>query len=134
MCPDTIVAGAWAGPQLRSAAYLFTRLRTLTGGLTWVETGKLTPPDGQPGDGFGSDVALTGAIVIVGAAHQSLTRKRFQERLIAPNELEFKRTEQTVEALCRKRSPTHFTGKLHVDSAPKGCEHSGYQPSAICGH
>jgi hypothetical protein len=36
-------------------------------GITWIEQQKLTPVDGEPGDGFGSCVALSGNRLIAGA-------------------------------------------------------------------
>lgn len=68
---DTAVVGAWLDDKLddqgsgfgdTGAAYVFVRENG-----TWSEQAKLTAPDAEPGDQFGSDVAVSGDTVAVGA-------------------------------------------------------------------
>ncbi|HEX9962394.1 MAG TPA: BACON domain-containing carbohydrate-binding protein, partial [Pyrinomonadaceae bacterium] len=44
------------------AAYVFVR-----SGETWTQQQKLTPPDGAPGEAFGSTVSISGETIVVGA-------------------------------------------------------------------
>ena len=44
------------------SAYVFAR-----SGATWGQQAKITAPDGEAGDEFGSSVALSGDTVVVGA-------------------------------------------------------------------
>lgn len=60
---DTAVVGNndGAGPK-GGAAYVFVRT-----GFTWTQQAKLTAPDGAAANGFGSQVAISGDTVVVGA-------------------------------------------------------------------
>ena len=59
---DTIVVGAHGKLSDRGAAYVFTRT-----GAAWTQQAKLTATGGQPGDFFGTSVALSGDTAVVGA-------------------------------------------------------------------
>ncbi len=64
---DMVVAGAPhedAGGDAAGAAYLFQRE---DGTGEWTEVKKLVASDAEPGDRFGVSVALSGAVVVVGA-------------------------------------------------------------------
>jgi hypothetical protein len=64
----TLVVGAPNYPSLAGRfvgrAYVFSK--TATG---WQQSAELAAPDGAPGDGFGSAVAVSGSTVVVGAAN-----------------------------------------------------------------
>jgi hypothetical protein len=59
---DTAVVGATGVGAVVGAAYVFTRT-----GLVWTQQAKLVASDGDDGDSFGNDVAISGDTVIVGA-------------------------------------------------------------------
>jgi uncharacterized repeat protein (TIGR01451 family) len=63
---DTVVVGAYFDDTQwgtdAGSAYVFVR-----SGVTWTEQQKLVPPDGAPGDWFGSAVSISGETVAVGA-------------------------------------------------------------------
>ena len=58
---NTVVVGA-PDDDGRGAAYVFTR-----SGSAWIQARKLTAADGAAGDGFGSSVAFSGRLVVIGA-------------------------------------------------------------------
>lgn len=60
----TVAVGAIGDEADRGAVYLF---REING--EWPQTAKLIPADGMPGDDFGTDVAIHGDTVIVGAVN-----------------------------------------------------------------
>ena len=67
---DVALVGAFGDDDLgiqSGAAYLFAR----TPAQGWVQTDKLTSPDGGAFDEFGSDVALGGGTLVVGAERDS---------------------------------------------------------------
>lgn len=51
---------------LTGAVYVFERLEN-----QWINTAKLTPPDGSPGDYFGTAIALDGSYMAVGSPDHS---------------------------------------------------------------
>ena len=59
---DRALIGATAGISGPGAAHIFER-----SGSVWIETSVLTPGNGAPGDDFGSSVALSGNLALVGA-------------------------------------------------------------------
>jgi hypothetical protein len=59
---STAVVGAMNKNNQAGAAYVFVR-----SGTTWTQQAKLTASDGITGDEFGSSVALSGSIAVVGA-------------------------------------------------------------------
>ncbi len=68
---DTLVIGAdnhkIGAHTDQGSAYVFTR-----GGTGWTQRQKLIADDGAPFDRFGSSVALSGGIVVVGAYHDDI--------------------------------------------------------------
>ncbi len=68
---NTVVVGAYAatiGAKFyQGAAYVFTR-----SGTTWTQQQKLTASDGASGDQFGSEVAISGDTVVVGANRDTI--------------------------------------------------------------
>jgi hypothetical protein len=61
---DTVVAGAWGDDNQQGAAYVFERD---AGSGSWNQVDKLIASDAAAGDLFGTSVALSGDIVVVGA-------------------------------------------------------------------
>lgn len=59
---STVVVGAAPHSSNSGAAYVFVR-----SGRTWSEQAELTASDASPGDQFGISVAVSGAILVVGA-------------------------------------------------------------------
>jgi len=59
--PDDPPLPCASGP---GAAYVFDRV-----GSSWVQTQRLVPPDGGPGDEFGNSVAVSGDRLVVGSEH-----------------------------------------------------------------
>ncbi|MBS0196292.1 MAG: hypothetical protein JSR77_05995 [Planctomycetes bacterium] len=59
---DTAIVGAFGDVGGRGSASVFTR-----SGTTWTHQAQLAADDGQPGDVFGSSVAISGDTAIVGA-------------------------------------------------------------------
>ncbi|MCX6894014.1 MAG: putative Ig domain-containing protein, partial [Verrucomicrobia bacterium] len=55
------------------SVYLYTR--SLDGSNTWTQIKKLLPPDGRAGDKFGTTVAVTDDIVVVGASGVDITNQ-----------------------------------------------------------
>lgn len=66
---DTILAGAPNRAAARGSVYVFVR----SGGV-WSQQSELVPPDGEPGDGFGSSVAMVGNTAFIGAPGKSEAR------------------------------------------------------------
>ncbi len=64
----TAVVGAIGSNGLRGAAYFYT-----DSGAEWLEDGKVTDPDGLPGDRLGWSVALSGDIALIGAPDADLS-------------------------------------------------------------
>jgi hypothetical protein len=59
------VVGSDADSDLTGAAYVF--VQPSGGSKSVTQTAKLTASDGQPGDGFGDSVSISGNIIVVGA-------------------------------------------------------------------
>lgn len=59
---DTAIIGAPGHDGATGAAYVFVRT-----GSTWSQQQKIAPPDGDPGDRFGTSVAVSGETAIVGS-------------------------------------------------------------------
>jgi hypothetical protein len=59
---STALVGACCKDSSTGAAYLYER-----SGTTWPQQPKLSASDGVPGDHFGSSVALSGSVAVVGA-------------------------------------------------------------------
>jgi hypothetical protein len=66
---NTALVGAPGSGGNRGAVYVFAR-----SGTTWTEQLKLTASDGAPNDFFGTAVALSGGIALVGASGKLATR------------------------------------------------------------
>ena len=64
---DTVVGAADADESFKGSAYVFVR-----SGTTWTQQAKLVASDGQAGDGFGSDVSVSGDTVVVGASNDDV--------------------------------------------------------------
>ena len=64
---DTAVIGARSGKNDKGyatgSAYVFTRSEGI-----WSEDAKLTASDGEPGDRFGSSIAVDGDMLVIGAS------------------------------------------------------------------
>jgi hypothetical protein len=63
---NTALVGAWYKASGIGAAYIFVRV-----GSHWTEQARLTAHDGVPGDYFGTSVAVSGAIALVGAGFKN---------------------------------------------------------------
>jgi hypothetical protein len=59
---DIIAVGAWKDDNKQGSVYLFRRH-----GGRWIETGKITAPDGKTGDEFGYSLAAFGNRLVTGA-------------------------------------------------------------------
>jgi nucleoside-specific outer membrane channel protein Tsx len=64
----TVVVGARGRNQSQGAAYLFTQ-----SGATWTQQAELTASDGEIFDYFGSSIAVSGNMIIVGAPGHTVT-------------------------------------------------------------
>jgi hypothetical protein len=65
---DLIAIGARnADPNAAGAVYIFDRLEN-----QWVESAKLTPPDGKADDNFAFSIAIAGNLIAVGARRADL--------------------------------------------------------------
>jgi hypothetical protein len=59
---QTVLVGAWYAQQQRGAAYVFVRQ-----GQRWVQESTLRAQDGGAGQDFGTSVALSGRVALIGA-------------------------------------------------------------------
>jgi hypothetical protein len=66
---DTIVVGAWSKNSFTGAAYIFERNQG--GANNWGQTKKLIASDAAIGDQFGSSIAITTDLVLVGASRKN---------------------------------------------------------------
>ncbi len=64
---DTLLVGMAPTPGMQLAAYVFVRT-----GTTWTQQAKLVASDGVIFDGFGSAVALSGSIAVIGAPNKTV--------------------------------------------------------------
>jgi FG-GAP repeat len=68
---DTLVVGSYAGCGTTAGeVYVFVRPRS--GWSNMTQTAKLTASNGQPGDCFGADVAISGDTILVGADNTTI--------------------------------------------------------------